>query len=141
MEFFRNAAQTALYLALTMSLAAAIADPKSGLADEHFVYSVFRPLDLGEAGEETPKDFYVNMGTTNGLRPGAVLEVLRKVATYDLGSQKLYKDVILPVAKIKVIHVESNASIARLEKLAPVGLTPGLTHRAIMVGDLVRPAH
>ncbi len=109
-------------------------------AAEYTVYNVFRPLDLGEGADPLPKDFYVNMGASDGVRSGAVLEVLRKVSTFDLSSQKLYKDVLLPVAKIKVIHVESNAAVARLEKLAPTDLAPGISTRAVMVGDLVRLA-
>jgi hypothetical protein len=111
-------------------------------ASDYIVYNVFRPLDLGEdeSGGSRPKDFYVNMGSSNGVRSGTVLEVLRKVSTFDLSSQKLYKDVLLPVAKIKVIHVESNAAVARLEKLAPPELTPGISPRAVMVGDMVRLA-
>lgn len=109
-------------------------------AADFTVYNVFRPLDLGEGAEPLPKDYYVNMGASDGVRSGMVLEVLRKVATFDLASQKLYKDVTLPVAKLKVIHVESNAAVARLEKLAPPELTPGISNRAVLVGDMVRVA-
>lgn len=145
MELTRNSKKPAVrslieMLALCALITGGLGAP-SAQADEHMVYNVFRPLDLGEEEQQVaPKDFYVNMGASNGVRSGSVLEVLRKVSTFDLASQKLYKDVLLPVAKIKVIHVESNAAVARLEKLAPPEVTPGISPRAVMVGDLVRLA-
>jgi hypothetical protein len=63
---------------------------------------------------------------------------MRKQATYDMTSQKLYKDIVFPVATLKVIHVESNAAIARLDKLASAEESPATTPRAVMVGDLVQ---
>ena len=105
-------------------------------AGDPTIYNVYRPIDLGD-GTPSFKDFYVNIGTAEGIKVGSTLEVLRKTATYDLTSQKLYKDVYLPVAKIKVIHVESNAAIARLDRVAP-STTPSIENRAVMIGDYVR---
>jgi hypothetical protein len=108
-------------------------------ADEEFiVYSIYRALDLGNPGEVPQKDFFVNMGTRQGVRTGATLQVLRRTATYDLTSQKLYKDVQFPIAKLKVIHAEPNAAIARLDQMLPPEKTPAISPRAVMVGDLVR---
>ncbi len=81
------------------------------------------------------------MGTAQGLRVGSVLEVQRKTPTYDLSNQKLYKDVSFPIARLKVIHAESNASIARLEKMLPADKTPVISPNAVMVGDFVNRAN
>jgi hypothetical protein len=111
------------------------------LAADFIVYSVYKAIDMGNPGEVTQKDYYVNMGSANGLRNGAILEVHRRVATYDLLSQKLYKDVEFPIGKLKVIHVEPYASIARLDALAPAETTPAAETRAIMVGDAIFISH
>ena len=119
----------------------AFATPQSpASAEESIVYSIYKGLDFGNPGENPQKDFYVNIGTQQGVKPGSVLEVIRKIATYDLTSQKLYKDVVFPIAKIKVIHAEPNASIARLESMLPAEQTPVIVPRAVMVGDSVRSA-
>jgi hypothetical protein len=118
-------------------LAAALAPRLAGSA-EFVVYSVYKAIDLGNPGETPQKDYYVNMGSANGVRDGSTLEVIRKVATYDLLSEKLYKDVSFPIARLKVIHVEPNASIARLEKVLPAEKTPAVANRAVMVGDAVQ---
>jgi len=113
------------------------APPSSG---DYVVYSVYQPLNLGNQSEQggNPKDYYMNVGLEQGVRVGSVLEVRRKISSYDLMSEQLYKDLAVPIAWVKVIHVDSMASIARLEKLLPIDNYPAVTPRAVMVGDLVR---
>ena len=128
---------------LTIALAAitiAGFPEKAQAVGDFVVYSVYKGLDLGNSGDIPQKDYYVNMGTTNGVRAGTVLEVARRFPTYDLLSEKLYKDVTFPIARLKVIHVENNAAIARLDSLLSPEKTPSITPRAVMVGDLVRIA-
>lgn len=109
------------------------------LAAEHTVYAVQPKLNLGNPGEINRKDFFINLGTAEGLKVGATVEVLRRISTYDLLNQKLYKDMSFPIATLKIIHVENNAAIARLEKFYSDDQTPTLSPYAVMVGDLVRP--
>ena len=126
--------------------------PPAAHAAETVIYSVYQGVDLGEApsseaGTEprtprTPlKDFFINAGSSQGMTPGTVLEVSRKMPTYDLLGEKLYKEVAFPIARIKVVHAEQGVAIARLEKMLPSDKTPVFSPRAIMVGDLVRRAN
>lgn len=112
---------------------------QSAQAQDPVVYSVFRNLDLGNPGEAAQKDYYVNIGAAQGLKPGKRLEVSRRISTYDLLSEKLYRDVTFPIATLTVIHAEANAAIARLEKMHPAEKTPASIPRAVMVGDIVQP--
>lgn len=102
------------------------------------VYSVFKGIDLGNPNEGIEKDYFVNLGTNQGIRVGTVLEVARKSPSYDLTTEKLYKDLIFPFALIRVIHAEKDAAIARLEKIYPSDKTPIATPRSVIVGDRVR---
>ncbi len=123
----------------------------SAKAAEAVVYSVYQGVDLGEppvipeSSEAKPppapkKDYFINVGSSQGIKPGTVLEVSRKMPTYDLLGEKLYKEIVFPIGSIKVIHVEQGVAIARLEKMLPSDKTPAFSPRAIMVGDLVRKA-
>ena len=133
MQIFRRI----LFLCLT--LAAATLPALRALADDEFiVYSVYKPLSLGDPGEVSVKDYFINMGTKDGIHNGSVVEVVRRTSTYDLTSQKLYKDVSFPIAKLKVIHAEPNAAIARLSEIFSPEKTPAILPRAVMVGDLVK---
>lgn len=130
-----------LWMIVTLGLVWSIlALPNPARAADFVVYSVYRSLDMGNPGETPQKDYFVNVGSSQGVREGSVLTVYRRTATYDLLSEKLYREVTFPIAKIKVIHSESNAAIARMDKMFSLDKTPATTPNAIMVGDLVKSA-
>ncbi|MFN7685365.1 MAG: hypothetical protein ACK5QT_08140 [Oligoflexia bacterium] len=124
-------------LTVTLVIALWFIAPTTATAADAVVYSVHRGVDMGNPGEIPSKDYYINMGVQQGVRKGSVLEVSRKLATYDLLSEKLYKEVVFPIATLKVIHAESGVAIARLDKMISPDQAPSFSPRAIMVGDLV----
>jgi hypothetical protein len=127
---------------LTMAISAGILSiPSEAHSAEFVVYSVYRALDMGNPGEAPQKDFHVNIGSAQGVRVGTTLEVMRRTSTYDLITEKLYKDITYPIARLKVIHAENNAAVARLDKMLPADKTPALMPNAVIVGDLVRQAN
>ena len=128
-----------LWMILILGVAGTIViSPHLAGAQDFTVYSVYKALDLGNPGETPQKDFYVNMGQAQGVHEGTVLEVSRKAYTYDLVSEKLYKEVVFPIARLKVIHVEPNVAIARLDKLFSPEKTPATSTRSVMIGDVVK---
>ncbi len=109
-----------------------------GQSPEFIVYGVFSSLNMGFPGEKTYKDFYLNMGARHGLVPGKKVKIYRRMATYNLVSKKLQKDVTFPIAELELIHVESNIAIGRLVTMGDKEKTPVISPYGIMVGDLVR---
>lgn len=102
------------------------------------VYSIYRELDMGNPGEVPQKDYYLNMGTANGLHEGSRVDVIRKVSTYDSLTEKLYRDVQFKVATLKIVHAESGLAIARLEKMMASDKVPAMAIKGVMLGDTVR---
>ena len=105
---------------------------------QHFIYSVRSSLDMGNPGEKSLKDFYINMGTQDGLNEGATLEVLRHSTSYDLLNEEVHSDITYPIATLKVIHVGNESSVARLKRFFSMKKTPLSDPHAVMIGDLVR---
>ncbi len=103
------------------------------------VYEVRQNLNLGGSAEVAPKEYYVNLGSEHGVRAGDILQVSRRAPTYDLVNQQFYRDVVFPIAKIKVIHADLGASICRLETFLPSDSSASISPKAIMVGDLIEP--
>jgi len=124
---------------LGIAVLAASLMPTVPRANEAIVYSVYKGIDLGNPNDATQKDYFINLGTNNGIEEGSVVEVSRRAPSYDLTTEKLYKDLVFPIARLKVIHAEKDAAIARLEKLYPADKTPVLNPRAVIVGDIVKP--
>ncbi len=103
---------------------------------EAVIYGVFSELDMGD-GIKPRTDYFINIGTQNGVKKGTTLKVYRTASTYDLQSRKLHQDITFPIALVKVIHAEGDTSVARIQKLLPKEETPIITPKGIMIGDIV----
>ena len=110
-------------------------------AEEYSVYQVFRPIDLGETDHTPPKDIFINMGSNQGIKKGSVLDVYRKISSFDNLTERLVGDHMIPVGKIKVIHSDEKTAIARVDRFVSVEQEPALLPQAIMIGDVVRPGN
>jgi hypothetical protein len=129
-----------LFFGFLTGLALALLLPLPSFGAENFVYNIIRGIDLGNPGESPQRDYYVNLGTSQGVRTGDELEVLRRIPSYDATNQKIYRDITFPIARLKVIHAENNAAIARLDEMVDPAKIPVLEPHAVMLGDLVRRA-
>ncbi|MBU6153223.1 MAG: hypothetical protein KGP28_02870 [Bdellovibrionales bacterium] len=110
-------------------------------AAEYSVYEVFRAIDLGESDRPPPKEIFINMGALQGLRKGSVLDVYRKISSFDNVTEKLAGEHVVPVGRIKVIHTDEKTAIARMDRFVSLEQEPALLPQSIMIGDLVRLAN
>lgn len=122
------------------ALAAALAWVPTALGAEYTVYQVYRPINLGESETLPPKDIFINMGATQGVHKGSVLDVYRRISSFDNLTQKHMGDHMIPVGRIKVIHTDEQTAIARVDKFVSVEQEPALLPQAVMIGDVVRVA-
>ena len=79
------------------------------------------------------------MGSNQGVKKGAVLDVYRKVLSFDNVAQKLAGEHMIPVGRIKVIHADEKTAIARVDKFVSIDQEPAILPQAIMIGDVVKP--
>lgn len=107
--------------------------------NEHTVYQVYRPIDLGFGEAMPPKDIFVSIGSSNGIHKGSTLDVFRRISSFDNLTQKHMGDHMIPVGRIKVIHVDEKTSIARADRFVSIDQEPALLPQAVMIGDVVRP--
>lgn len=83
------------------------------------------------------RDFYISGGSEQGLKKGMILTVQRQVPLYDSFQNRSAGDLKLNVAKLKVILVQKDLSVARLYSEIPRMDSPLLDNDFIMVGDQV----
>jgi hypothetical protein len=109
-------------------------------AAEPTVYQVFRPIDLGETEVAPPRDIFVTMGSNQGVKKGTLLDVYRRISSFDNLTQKHMGDHMIPVGRLRVIHSDEGTAIARLDNLVSIEKEPALLPQAVMIGDVVRVA-
>jgi hypothetical protein len=104
------------------------------------VYNVHRGVDFGDTDTPPEKDYFIGLGAVHGLSNGATVDVYRKIASFDNLTKKFAGDVEFKFARLRVIHVEKQTAITRLEAVAAHETTPVVEPAGIMVGDVVRPS-
>lgn len=110
------------------------------VAGEYLVYNIHQALNLGYPNEFHPKDYYLTIGSDQGVHKGSILAVMRRIPSADLMNQQFYQEMTFPIGLVRVIHAEPRISIARLEKMFPIESTPtSFSPQSIMIGDLVTP--
>ena len=89
--------------------------------------------------EKVYRDFYINGGTAKGLRTGMVVTVTRRKALNDVYKSKDPGDLILEVGRLKIIHAQSDMSVAREFDIFDRADRPILEDNFFLVGDKIDP--
>lgn len=105
-------------------------------AKEVTVFDVRRPLAM-ENGEQPQKDYFLNAGSIDGLKNGMLVNVTRRQALYDPYLNKSPGDLVVSVGVLRIIHVQADMSVARLESLQNGATAPTVEFEAVMAGDKV----
>lgn len=126
--------KTLLFLTLTII----ITTFSTAQAEEISIVDVKRNITMSD--EETVyKDFYINAGTSSGLKKNQVLNVKRRITVRGVG-QKITGDFENLVGQIRIIQVSDTVSVAREYKLFPRDQEPMLDQTGIMTGDRIEVA-
>jgi hypothetical protein len=80
---------------------------------------------------------YVNIGTNQGVKTGTILDASRVITTVDELNQKTGRNIAFKIAKLKVIHAETDLAVARVMQMLPPDSTPLGSYTNVMVGDEV----
>lgn len=105
-------------------------------AKEATVFDARRPISL--VNDEVPaKDYYINAGSREGLKKGMSVAVYRRTNLYDQYQNKSLSDLVVLVGQLKIIHVQDDVSVARIEEIKTRENLPNVEFDTIMVGDKV----
>lgn len=105
-------------------------------AADYTVFGVKSDLLMNDGGPSF-RDIFVNMGTGQGIKVGSKLDAFRVVTTIDEINQKTGRNISFKIARLKVIHAESDMAVARVIEFLPPESTPIGTYTNVMVGDKV----
>ncbi len=111
----------------------------AAVAGEYKVFGIRTDFPMAD---EQPlfRDVYVNMGTDQGIKSGSTLDAFRVLTTVDELNQKTGRNISFKIAKLRVIHAESDVSVARVTQFLPPESTPIGSFTNVMVGDEVEVA-
>lgn len=116
-------------LLLTLTLSQSI------YARSYVIFSMAQDLSMGVENEVLRKNYYVNMGSSQGIKKDSVLDVFRVISVQNPYDNKKRVNYKVKVGELKVIHTSEEASIAALKAYEEE--RPVLELDQFMIGDHV----
>ena len=81
------------------------------------------------------KDFYINAGSSEGLKKNMVVTITRKMSIRDASGTQVFGDMEVPVGQIKIIALADHVAVAREYKLTSREAEAMLEQTGLMIGD------
>ena len=100
------------------------------------IYSVAQDLPMGVENEKIRKNFYVNIGSNQGIKIGTELSVFRIMTRQNPFSTEKSVTFKVKVGELRVVHSEKEDAIAVFSKLNG-DVDVYFDGNALMVGDQV----
>ncbi|MBY0414505.1 MAG: hypothetical protein K2Q18_10080 [Bdellovibrionales bacterium] len=107
------------------------------IAKDYVIYSIAQDLPMGNPNEVLRKNFYVDMGKSQGVKEGSVLDVYRVVSVLDPYESKKRFNHRIKIGEVKVLHAEDASAIGVLNKIEEGENTPIFEVGKLMIGDIV----
>ena len=108
-----------------------------GFAREYIIYSIAQDVPMGMENETINKNFYVNMGSKQGLSEGAILDVYRVISRLDTYETKKRYNHRVKIGELEVLHAEDNSAITGLKSVNPNSERTFFEVPGLMIGDHV----
>lgn len=109
----------------------------SAYARDHLIFSIVHDIPMGYKDEVLKKNYYVNIGSNQGVEKGSVLSVFRTISMqnpYDNQNRVNYR---VKIGELNVLHSEDEAAITELKDVRLNKSDVLFEVRDFMIGDYV----
>ena len=101
------------------------------------VFGIDQDISLGLENETLVKNYYVNIGSNQGIQKGATLNVFRNINKFNPYENKKRANYHVKIGELKVIHTEGEIAIAILQDLKTSEVDLAVDVNSLMIGDQV----
>jgi hypothetical protein len=105
-------------------------------AKSYVIFSMAQDLPMGEENEQVRKNYYVNMGSGQGVKKDSILNVYRIISVQNPYDNKKRVNYKVKIGELKVVHTSDEAAIAMVNRYEK-GPTPIFELNQFMIGDHV----
>lgn len=117
-------------LLLTLTLTQSI------YARSYVIFSMAQDLPMGTEDEVIRKNYYINMGSGQGIKKDSVLDVFRIISVQNPYDNKKRVNYKVKIGELKVVHASEEASIATVKQYQQED-APIFELSKFMIGDHV----
>jgi len=104
-------------------------------ARTYVIFSMNQDLPMGYENEVIRKNYYINMGSGQGVKKDSVLDVFRIISVQNPYDNKKRENYKVKIGELKVLHSSDEASIATLKEYEKNEETPIFELPQFMIGD------
>jgi hypothetical protein len=108
----------------------------TALARSYVIFSLTQDLPMGLENEVIRKNYYVNMGSGQGVKKDSILDVFRIISIQNPYDNKKRVNYKVKIGELKILHSSPEASIATVNKYEKED-TPIFELNQFMIGDHV----
>jgi hypothetical protein len=105
-------------------------------ARSYVIFSMAQDLPMGFDNEIVRKNYYINMGSSQGVKKDSVLDVFRIISVQNPYDNKKRVNYKVKIGELKVIHSSDDAAIAMLNSYEKEDV-PIFELNQFMIGDHV----
>ncbi len=106
-------------------------------AKSYVIFSLAQDLPMGVENEVIRKNYYINMGSGQGVKKDSVVDVFRIISVQNPYDNKTRVNYKVKIGELKVLHAMNEASIAMVSEYEKEDSTPIFELPQFMVGDHV----
>ncbi len=106
-------------------------------AKSYVIFSLAQDLSMGVENEVVRKNYYINMGSGQGVKKDSIVDVFRIVSVQNPYDNKKRVNYKVKIGELKVLHSSDEASIAMMNQYEKDEETPIFELPQFMVGDHV----
>ena len=109
---------------------------QTAMARSYVIFSLAQDLPMGVEGEVVRKNYYINVGSGQGVKKDSILDVFRVISVQNPYDNKKRVNYKVKIGELKVVHSSDEAAIAMVNKYEKDD-APIFEIQQFMVGDHV----
>lgn len=106
-------------------------------ARSYVIFSMAQDLPMGMENEIIRKNYYVNIGSGQGVKKDSILDVFRIVSVQNPYDNKKRVNYKVKIGELKVLHSSDEAAIAMVNSYEKEESSPIFELNQFMIGDHV----
>jgi hypothetical protein len=109
----------------------------AALARSYVIFNMTQDISMGHENEHIRKNYYVNLGATQGLKKNSTLDVFRIISVQNPYDNKKRVNYRVKIGELKVVHTSDDAAITTMKSYQGSEDAPVFEIPQFMIGDHV----
>jgi hypothetical protein len=99
------------------------------------IFGIDQDIPMGVKNEVITKNYYVNLGSNQGIKRGSILNVFRNINKYNPYENKKRANYHVKIGELEVIHTEGEIAITIIRELNTTSQNLSVDVDNLMIGD------